>query len=47
MINNDEILDDLQLQGLHIIQKKTGFKFGIDAVLLSDFAKDAWEDGNA
>ena len=41
MIKNDEILDDLQLQGLHIIQKKSGFKFGIDAVLLSDFAKDA------
>ncbi|MGL5150170.1 MAG: tRNA1(Val) (adenine(37)-N6)-methyltransferase [Clostridium sp.] len=37
-INDDEILDDLQLNGLHIIQKQDGFKFGIDAVLLSDFA---------
>ncbi len=39
MIKNDEILDDLQ-NGLFIIQKQNGFKFGIDAVLLSDFAKD-------
>jgi tRNA1(Val) A37 N6-methylase TrmN6 len=40
MIRDDECLDDLQ-NGLFIIQKKDGFKFGIDAVLLSDFAKDA------
>ncbi len=38
MIRNDECLDDLQ-NGLFIIQKQNGFKFGIDAVLLSDFAK--------
>ena len=38
MIKDDECLDDLQ-NGLFIIQKKNGFKFGIDAVLLSDFAK--------
>lgn len=36
---DDECLDDLQ-NGLFIIQKKNGFKFGIDAVLLSDFAKE-------
>lgn len=36
----DEQLDDLQLLGMKIIQKKNGFKFGTDAVLLSDFAKD-------
>lgn len=35
----DEVTDDLQINGLRIIQKKQGFKFGIDAVLLSDFAK--------
>ena len=35
-----EVLDDLQIGGLKIIQKKEGFKFGTDAVLLSDFAKD-------
>lgn len=37
-IKQDEIIDDLQLKGLNLIQKKDGFKFGIDAVLLSDFA---------
>lgn len=41
MILDNEALDDLQLEGLMLIQKKDGFKFGIDAVLLSDFAKDA------
>lgn len=34
----DESIDDLQLKGLHLIQKKSGFRFGVDAVLLSDFA---------
>ena len=37
-INDDECVDDLQLKGLKIIQKRNGFKFGVDAVLLSDFA---------
>lgn len=37
-VNEDETLDDLQLNGLNLIQKQDGFKFGIDAVLLSDFA---------
>ena len=40
MIKDGECLDGLQ-NGLFIIQKKDGFKFGIDAVLLADFAKDA------
>lgn len=34
-----EVLDDLQINGLKIIQKNEGFKFGTDAILLSDFAK--------
>lgn len=38
IIYEDEQTDDLQLNGLKIIQKKKGFKFGTDAVLLSDFA---------
>lgn len=38
MMETNEILDDLQ-NGYRIFQKKDGFKFGIDAVLLSDFAK--------
>ncbi len=34
-----ERLDDLQLNGLKIIQNPKGFCFGIDAVLLSNFIK--------
>lgn len=37
----DETVEDLQLGGLRIIQKKSGFRFGVDAVLLSDFAARA------
>ena len=36
-ILENETIDDLQLNNLQLIQKKTGFKFGVDAVLLSDF----------
>ena len=38
MMELNETLDDLQ-NGYQIIQKTDGFRFGIDAVLLSDFAK--------
>lgn len=34
-----ERLDDLQLKGLQLIQNPEKFCFGVDAVLLSDFAK--------
>ena len=44
VIHENEQLDDLQINGLKIIQKKDGFKFGTDAVLLSDFAKDIHSD---
>ncbi|WP_294390223.1 tRNA1(Val) (adenine(37)-N6)-methyltransferase [uncultured Clostridium sp.] len=37
-INIDEGVDDLQLNGLRLIQKQQGFRFGVDAVLLSHFA---------
>lgn len=40
MLLDNEQLDDLQLNGLFIIQKTDGFRFGVDAVLLSDFAKN-------
>jgi len=33
-----ERLDDLQRNGLRILQKTDGFRFGTDAVLLADFA---------
>lgn len=35
----DERIDDLQRNGYRIIQKKNGFCFGMDAVLLSGFAQ--------
>ena len=34
-----EILEDLQCAGLQVIQKKEGFKFGMDSVLLANFVK--------
>ncbi len=37
--NKTERVDDLHIQNYRIIQNKEGFCFGIDAVLLSDFAK--------
>lgn len=39
IIKDGERIDDLQLDGLRIIQNPNGFCFGIDAVLLSNFAK--------
>ena len=39
-LKDNERIDDLQLSNFKIIQNKDGFCFGIDAVLLSDFAKD-------
>lgn len=38
IINPWERIDDLQYKGLHIIQDTRGFCFGIDAVLLANFA---------
>jgi len=38
-LRNDETLDDLQLKGIQVIQKKDAFRFGVDAVLLANFAK--------
>ena len=43
-LKENERIDDLQLKGLKIIQNKNGFCFGIDAVLLSDFAKQIKEN---
>ncbi len=39
-LKEDERIDDLQLNNLKIIQNKNGFCYGIDSVLLSDFAKE-------
>jgi len=43
-IKNSERIDDLEFKGLKIIQDKKGFCFGIDSVLLSDFAKKIKKD---
>lgn len=39
MLKKDERIDDLEYKGLKIVQNKNWFCFGIDSVLLSDFAK--------
>ncbi len=39
-LKENERIDDLELKGLKIIQNKDGFCFGMDSVLLSDFAKE-------
>lgn len=39
-LKEDERIDDLQYKNLKIIQNEKAFCFGIDAVLLSDFAKN-------
>lgn len=39
-LNENERIDDLEINDLKIIQNKNWFCFGIDAVLLSDFAKE-------
>lgn len=38
-LNENEVYEDLMCNGLGIIQKKDGFRFGMDAVLLSGFAR--------
>ena len=39
-LKENERIDDLEYKGLKIIQNTEGFCFGIDAVLLSDYAKE-------
>lgn len=39
ILKENERIDDLEYKGLKIIQNKDGFCFGIDSVLLSDYAK--------
>ena len=39
-LKENERIDDLEFKGLKIIQNKEGFCFGIDSVLLTDFAKE-------
>lgn len=39
ILKEKERIDDLQIKNLKIIQNQEGFCFGIDSILLSDFAK--------
>ena len=39
-LKENERIDDLEYKGLKIIQNEKGFCFGMDSVLLSDFAKN-------
>lgn len=39
-LKENERIDDLEINNLKIIQNKNGFCFGMDSVLLSDFAKE-------
>lgn len=43
-ILENERIDDLEYEGLKIVQNKNGFCFGIDSILLSDFAKEIKEN---
>ena len=43
-IKSNQRIDDLEYQGLKIIQDTQGFCFGIDSILLSDFAKEIKEN---
>lgn len=45
-INENERIDDLEINDFKIIQKNDGFCYGIDSVLLSDFAKNIKEGSN-
>ena len=38
ILKDDETIEDLQLNGLRLIQKKNAFRFGMDSVLLAHFA---------
>ena len=44
LLKEDERIDDLQYKGLKIIQNNKGFCFGIDSVILANFAKKIKND---
>lgn len=44
ILKENERIDDLEFKNLKIIQNKNGFCFGIDSILLSDFAKNIKKD---
>ena len=46
LLNENERIDDLELNNLKIIQNKNYFCFGMDSVILSDFAKNIKNNSN-
>lgn len=46
ILKENERIDDLQINNLKIIQNKNGFCFGIDSVILSNFASDIKNNSN-
>lgn len=46
LLKENERIDDLEINNLKIIQRNDGFCFGIDSVLLSDFAKNIKNNSN-
>ena len=46
ILKEDERIDDLQIKNLKIIQNKNGFCFGIDSVILANYAKDIKKGAN-
>ncbi len=45
-LKENERIDDLEYKGLKIIQDKSGFCFGIDSILLTNFAKNIKNNSN-
>lgn len=43
-IKSTQTIDDLEYKGLKIIQDKESFRFGIDSILIADFAKQIKPD---
>ena len=39
ILKDDETIEDLQLEGLKLIQKQNSFRFGMDSVILAHFAE--------
>ena len=46
ILKENERIDDLQINNYKIIQNKKGFCFGIDSVLLANFASDIKQNSN-
>lgn len=42
-LKNDETLEDLRLKGLRMIQKRNGFRFGEDSVLLANYVSSFYK----